>query len=261
MYPYDVVFGLDMYEIMIGVGFFCALLYLRFWGDRRGFSAPLQNLCIVGAAFGVIGGAGSAIFMQAIYNFLADGSFVLSQSTGSTFYGGLIGGAAVYLLIYFAGGRIFLPKGEANARFFEMSEIAAGSIALAHAFGRVGCLFAGCCHGQVTDAWYGIYNVHLGQKTVPTQLFETIFLLLLATYLSYRLYRGKHYNLAIYLMGYAVWRFILEYIRDDDRGATVLAFLTPSQLTALLLFLLGGALIALEIFLKDRARKRQGGAP
>jgi prolipoprotein diacylglyceryltransferase len=49
--------------------------------------------------------------------------------------------------------------------------------------------------------------------------------------------------MAIYLMAYGVWRFFAEYLRADDRGATVVKFLSPSQLTAILLFLFGAGLM------------------
>jgi len=101
MYPKDILFGMDLYEWMIVLGFFAALVYLRFWADRRGFSAGLQNLCIVGALAGIVGGYGAAVLTQAFYNFMESGSFEVVAGTGSTFYGGLVGGAALYLLIYF----------------------------------------------------------------------------------------------------------------------------------------------------------------
>ncbi|MBR2925982.1 MAG: prolipoprotein diacylglyceryl transferase [Clostridia bacterium] len=260
MYPYDIFLGLDLYQICIAVGFFLALYYLRLWGDTRKFPARLQNLCIAGAVVAVIVGAGSAIVMQGFYNHLAGGAFQISRSTGATFYGGLIGGALAFLAVYFIGGHYLLPKGLAGERFFEMSEIAAGSIAIAHAFGRFGCLFAGCCHGQVTDAWFGVYHVRLDAKVVPVQLYEAIFLLLLFGYLTFRLSKGKHANLAIYLSSYAVWRFFAEYLRADDRGQTVIPFLSPSQLTALLLFALGIGLVFLERFLRQKQTCVQEGS-
>ena len=46
-------------------------------------------------------------------------------------------------------------------------------------------------------------------------------------------------------MAYAVWRFLAEYLRADDRGATVVSFLSPSQFVAVLLFALGVGLLIL----------------
>ena len=255
MYPYELFWGLGWYEIFMVLGFFLALLYFRFFADRVRFSAGVQNLVIVCALSALIGGYGCSVLMQAVYNALESGSFEITSNTGATFYGGLIGGAAIFILVYLAAGHFFLKAGEARRHFGQMSEIVAGGVALAHAFGRIGCLFAGCCHGEVTDAWYGIYNVYLQAKTVPIQLFEAIFLLALCGFLTYRLIHGKRGNLAWYLMLYAVWRFFIEYLRADDRGATVVSFLSPSQLTAILLFAVGAGIYAWGV-LRDKKRKR-----
>ncbi len=239
MYPNEIFLGLDLYSIMLVMGFLGALVFFRIWADRRGFSARLQNLCITGAVVGLLGGYGAAVVFQALYNWLDGGAFEITNGTGATFYGGLIGGAAFFLLVYFGIGNLILKDGQTQERFFELSEIAAGSIALAHGFGRLGCLFAGCCHGKVTDAWYGVHNAYLDAKTVPVQLFEAIFLFALAALFAWRLYRGRRGNFGLYLVGYAVWRFFVEYLRTDDRGASFVSFLSPSQLTAIVLLLVG----------------------
>lgn len=254
MYPYDVFLGMDLYEIAIVLGFFAALLYFRFWADRRKFSAKLQNLCIVGAMLAVFGGYGAAVLAQAFYNYLDGESFRLTSGTGATFYGGLVGGAVIFIAIYLIGGRI-LREGSAKRRFFEMSGIAGGAIALAHGIGRIGCLCAGCCHGKITDAWYGIYNVALGAKTVPVQLFEALFLFALAAFLSWWLHRGMRGGLGVYLSAYAVWRFFAEYLRTDHRGQSPISFLSPSQLTAVLLLLVGVGLIVSEYVVVARIER------
>ncbi|MBQ8213162.1 MAG: prolipoprotein diacylglyceryl transferase [Clostridia bacterium] len=258
MYPYDLFLGLDLYDLSIAVGFLGALLYFRIFADRKKFGVALQNLVIVGALSAIVGGYCSAVLFQAFYNYLEDGVFVIANNTGATFYGGLIGGAAVFLAVYFGVGYLILKKNRETpaSRFWELTEIAAGSIALAHGFGRLGCLFAGCCHGKVTDAWYGIYNAYLDAKTVPIQLFEAIFLFALAAYMTYRLLKGKHGNLALYLSGYAVWRFIVEFLRTDERGQSIVPFLTPSQFIAVCLFIVGVALWLIEGYLLRRKTKK-----
>ncbi len=250
MYPNEIIFGMGLYEILMVAGFLCALLYFRFFADRIGFGAKMQNLVILCALAALVGGYLSAVLMQALYNGLEDGVFEVTGTTGATFYGGLIGGAAVFLVIYFSVGVFRLKKKEAVRNFLPLSDIAAGSIAVAHALGRLGCLFAGCCHGAVTDKWYGIYHHYLGAKAVPVQLYEAVFLLALFGYLTWRMAKGRAngQNLAVYLSAYAVWRFFIEYLRGDDRGATFLAFLSPSQLTAVLLFLLGVGILLLRRF-------------
>ena len=36
---------------------------------------------------------------------------------------------------------------------------------------------------------------------------------------------------------YGAWRFTIEFFRADDRGSTIVSFLTPSQLIAVLMIL------------------------
>ncbi len=246
MYPYEIVFGLGLYEIMLMLGFFGALIYFRIFADRAGFGAKLQNLVLLCAVCGLVFGYGFAVLTQAVYNALESGRFEIANDTGATFYGGLVGGAGTFIAIYFAAGHFRLKPREAVVNFPHLTEIAAGSIALAHGFGRLGCLFAGCCHGSETDAWYGIYHYYVDAKVVPVQLFEAIFLFALCGVLTWRLIKGWRNNLAVYLMAYAVWRFAAEYLRADDRGATVVTFLSPSQLVAVLLFALGTGLLILS---------------
>lgn len=255
MYPKAILFDMGLYEILLVLGFFCALLYFRFFADRIGFGARMQNLCIFCALAALMGGYLSAVLTQAVYNGLESGEFAVTKTTGATFYGGLVGGAGLFIAVYFLAGHFLLKKRETVKNFMPLSEIAAGSIAVAHGLGRLGCLFAGCCHGAITDAWYGIYHVYLQAKAVPVQLFEAIFLFCLFGYLTWRLVKGKHHNLAIYLMTYAVWRFFIEYLRNDHRGETFVRFLSPSQLTAVLLFALGAVILGLELYAKRRREK------
>ncbi len=258
MYPNDLFFGIDLYAIMLAVGFLSALVYFRLLADRLKFGASLQNLCIVGALVGLIGGYFAAVLTQAIYHALATGTFSLNENTGATFYGGLIGGAACYLLVYFGVGRGILKQKETTRRFWQMSSIAAGCIALAHGFGRIGCLFAGCCHGKITDRWYGVYNVALGAKTVPIQLFEALFLWGLCVFLTWNTLKKRRQNgLAWYLILYAIWRFCIEFFRADDRGAGWIASLSPSQSVAILLLPVGIALWLVERKTNRRERTHE----
>ncbi|MBQ7375811.1 MAG: prolipoprotein diacylglyceryl transferase, partial [Clostridia bacterium] len=36
---------------------------------------------------------------------------------------------------------------------------------------------------------------------------------------------------------YGVWRFVIEYFRSDDRGSTLVSFLSPSQFIAVLMII------------------------
>lgn len=242
MYPYEILPGIDLYVILLSAAAVAAIVLFRVFADKLNIEAQIQNLCIFDAVASIVFGYFSAVLFQAVYNIPERGKFEITSDTGATFYGGLIGGAACFLFVYFFIGRFVVKDGLQLRRFYTMSDAAAVSITAAHSIGRIGCLMAGCCYGAKTDAWYGIYMVYLGHKVIPTQLYEAIFLALFCVYLITRILRGKTYNLPLYMMIYGVWRFFLEYLRDDYRGQTLIPFLTPSQLTALLM-IAGGAVL------------------
>ena len=262
MYTKDILPGIDLYLICLCLAIISALIIFRVMADKMKISAKLQNLCLYIAIGAIFFGYLSAVFFQALYNINKNGGFVINTSTGATFYGGLIGGAAIFLLLYFTFGKKQFPESREHVRsFFKIADIAACSITLAHAIGRVGCLMAGCCHGKATDAWFGVYmdtgirsltGEVILQKVVPTQLFETIFLLAILSYLVARIKEKQTYCLQLYMCIYGVWRFIIEYMRDDYRGTTLINALTPSQLTAILMILGGVLLIFLQKNLEGR---------
>ena len=241
MYPTLVIgkLNIDLYTVFLCVGIIAALITFRLFSDYKKMYWKLQNFTIITAVLSIVGGYGSAVLFQGFYNFLDDPSsgFVLNNGTGATFYGGLIGGAGCFLLIYFGIGAFFFDDKIHTKSFFVIADIAAAAIAVAHGFGRLGCLMAGCCHGAETDAWYGVYFKGYDVKAVPVQLFEAIFLFALFGFFWYRIVKRRSCNLPLYMMLYGVWRFVIEFFRADDRGATIVSFLSPSQLIAILMVL------------------------
>lgn len=259
MYPYEIFFGIDLYTLLLCVGIIAALLTFRIFSDRKKMYWKIQNFAILVGVFSIVVGYGSAVLFQAFYNFLADTSkeFVINRGTGATFYGGLIGGALCFLIFYFGIGAILFKKEKQHLKaFFDIANIAAASIAIAHAFGRLGCFMAGCCHGAPTDAWYGVYFDYYKIKAVPIQLFEAIFLFALFGFFVYRIIKNRTCNLPIYMVSYGIWRFIVEFFRGDDRGATVVSFLTPSQLIAILMIFGAIALFFGERYIEGKMLKK-----
>lgn len=253
MYPYDVIPGVSLYVIMICIGIIACFTLFRLLSDKRKINTKVYNLALICGGVGVVTGLFAATIFQALYNIASLGRFEISEDTGATFYGGLIGGAFVFLTVYFAVGRI-RAKEQYLKSFFKLLSCIAPSIAIAHGFGRVGCLMAGCCHGDLTDAWYGItmYGGMGYGKYVPTQLFEALFLFLLCACLSTRAVKGRSYNFSIYIIAYGAWRFFIEYARADYRGDTLVSFLTPSQLVAVVLVIVGAVLTFVEKYVNKR---------
>ena len=245
MYPYDIIklsddAAIDLYVIFIVIGMISALVTVRTLSSIVKMSDKVFNFVLVTAVAAIVVGLYSAMLFQAFYNYLATGVF---RFEGLTFYGGLIGGAAAFLAIYFGIGH-FVFKDKAHIRDFDaLLTLAMPAIVGAHAFGRIGCLMAGCCYGEITDEWYGVmtYSDGIWAKRVPVQLFESLFLFALYAILVFLIVKKRFRNTTtVYLIGYGVWRFIIEFFRaDSERGSSGIKGLYPSQLTAIILVIVG----------------------
>lgn len=266
MYPYFVIdFGenmrLGLYEICLLAAIICCLVLFRVFADKQGYRAKIQNFTLFSCIIAIALGYYSAALVQTFYNWKAalatqpDAKLWSFWGTGATFYGGLVGGVLVFLIIYFGFGALFLKKKEHIHHFFPTAHIAGAVIPLAHGIGRIGCLMAGCCHGRVfaekqwfTATFYTLFTDGSVKEfyAVPVQLFEALFLFGLAAVLLWRVIKNKYYNLSIYMIGYGIWRFFAEYLRADARGEGVVSFLSPSQQTALLLIAVGIGAIFIE---------------
>ena len=147
-----------------------------------------------------------------------------------TFYGGLIGGVGAFLLMY---NLYYVKHNESIIK--DILKIAPCAIALGHGIGRIGCFLSGCCYGIETDAWFGIQFPGMDHKVIPTQLFEMIFLLVLALILGIMAFKQiTHWQMVIYMFSYGIFRFIIEFFRGDERGQLEVG-LSPSQYIAIIM--------------------------
>lgn len=253
MYPYELFWGIDLYSLAITLGVVVCLLLVRLQGDMRRLRAKLQNDILTLTPLAVVLGYGAAVLIQGLYNMASVGGYEINQSTGATFYGGLLGGTIAFIALYFGAGHFRYRDGYHKVHFRDVVDMAPAAITAAHGLGRVGCLMAGCCHGAPTDAWYGIYMIGPNCRVVPVQLFEALFLFCLCGALWVMMKRGIRHQMPTYMVVYGLWRFFAEYWRADDRGQTVVSFLSPSQFFSVLLMLGGVALLIVELYLDRRA--------
>jgi len=239
MLPDPIFLNVHMYGVMIAVGLGIAFLVLTLFGKRIGLHEKFSDFIFYNAMASIMIGFGSAALFQAIYDYIENPAAGFSFNGGITFIGGLIGGAGFFLLVY-----IILRK-RLTGRLIDMLSMAPCVITVAHAFGRIGCFFAGCCYGKETDSIFGVQFPHLFHKVHPTQLYEAVFLFVLFIVCSLLLLKWKfQYNMSVYLIAYGAFRFVLEFFRGDDRGA-FLGIISPSQFWSLLMIVLGFVCIPL----------------
>ena len=243
-------FKFHMYGFMVAVGVAAALFILYYFGKKKNVSEKFLDFVFYNTLAAVLGGFGSAALFQATYDYIENPANGFDISEGITFIGGLIGGVALFLIVY------FIMRRKLKGRVLDILSYAPACITVAHAFGRIGCLFAGCCHGSPTDAWYGIY-MHTAEygyaKVVPTQLFEALYLFALCAIIFILVMKWdfKH-GMSLYLIAYGIFRFAIEYARSDDRGALVLG-ISPSQFWSILMVVFGiGLIFFVHYFWKKR---------
>lgn len=202
------------YGMMIAVGILCCIA-LGVYRAKRYNLDPDAIMDI--ALYGVIGGFLGAKLLYVIVEFptfLKDPMSVLG-SEGFVVYGGIITGVLVAILYCRKKKLVFL----------EYFDLAAPSISLAQGFGRIGCFLAGCCYGRETDSFLGVVfpegcMAPAGVKLLPTQLLSSAGdFLITAILLWYYKRNNKTGNVgALYMLLYGVGRFLIEFLRSDDRG-------------------------------------------
>lgn len=240
-------YEIHMYGILIAIGILAAVKVLYTYSRKNKISEKFIDFTFYNGLFSTFFGFLSATIFQGLYNYIKnpENGFILNE--GFTFLGGLIGGTISFLIIY----NIF--KNKYKEKLSDIISILPCSILIAHAFGRIGCFFAGCCYGNTTNSIFGIQFPGLTEKVLPTQLFEAIFLFILFAVCSYLYLKNNNKNnLIIYTISYGTFRFLIEFLRGDDRGMLFNTFLSPSQIWSIILILIGIILIFFNKNIKEK---------
>lgn len=229
------------YGLMIAVGFLTGVYTVRKLAARSGVKPDLVSdlafwLLMIGFA-----GARLLYIITRLDFFIANpGEILRVWEGGLVFFGGLIA-ATAYAFWFFRKHQL---------QVWKMTDILSPGVVVAHAFGRVGCLAAGCCYGKPTGAPWGIrLNSELvdfqlrGIPLHPTQIYESTALFILFAGMLW-VFRHKKFDGQVgltYFMLYPVIRSIIEIFRGDTvRGFVVDGILSTSQFISLLVFLAAG---------------------
>jgi phosphatidylglycerol:prolipoprotein diacylglycerol transferase len=155
---------------------------------------------------------------------------------GFVYYGGFIS-AVIFIIMY---------ARRTKKDFFKLCDFFCPVLALGHAIGRIGCFLAGCCYGRHSTLPWSIMFMDKNSLAVkgthlhPTQLYESFANFLLFLFLHFYSKRKNRVGMifGIYLITYAVLRFIIEFFRDDYRGSNFFCF-SISQVISIFLFIIG----------------------
>ncbi len=240
MYPRLLELGpitIYTYGVLLAAAYLLGLKLAMVRAQARGLdSARILDLGIYIIISALIG-AKLLLFITDFQTFKNDPRELLTLArSGGVFYGGLI--LAVLVAIWYIR-RVGLP-------LWTTCDVFAPGIALGHVIGRFGCFFAGCCYGRPTGKPWGItftdpfaaanVGTPLGIPLHPTELYEAgaellILGVLLLTERKGRPFAGRTFWL--YLLLYAISRFVIEFYRGDERG-TILMFSTSQFISVIL---------------------------
>jgi len=236
-------FTLYSYGLFVAIGFLVAsFLALRDF-EKVGYSKDVVVDCIFMVLLGgIIGGRLLFVMLNLAYYIEHPIKIIMINEGGLAFQGGLV--CAVFFGIWITKKK--------NISFLKSADIISPYIALGHCFGRIGCFFNGCCYGKVICSGLGVVFPGENVMRVPSQLFESFFLLILfVLLLSFR--NKKSFDgqiFVLYFIFYSFFRFFLDFLRDDV--INVFIGLKLSQFIGIVIFCIG---IIFFIILKNRYGK------
>jgi phosphatidylglycerol:prolipoprotein diacylglycerol transferase len=194
-----------LYQAIIALAIATGIILSRLTQRSASLTASQRLGIGVGAFVGAMLGA-KLPFALADWNQLLSGGAWFSD--GKTILTGLVGGYVGVVVAKWSLD-IHVHTGDSFAM----------PVAASVAVGRLGCFVAGCCYGSVTTLpWGVVFPQHGSLPRHPTQLYEAAFHGLAALALGWLqsagLFRGD--LMKLYIIVYAGYRFLTEFIRDEQ---------------------------------------------
>jgi phosphatidylglycerol---prolipoprotein diacylglyceryl transferase len=229
------------YGVMVALGFGIATFLIYKHAARLRLNKDkIVDMMVVILVSGIIGARLLYILINLGYYFSRPFEIFDLSKGGLVWYGGFAVGLIVAILY------IRINKMD----FWLIMDLIVPYVALAQAFGRIGCFLNGCCYGVEAPGSCAM-AVTFPDSIVarhPTQLYASLLLLLVYVILRIR-QESPHFKGAIFL-GYCILyplkRFIIEFFRGDN--LRVYFGMTLSQVLSLAVFL-----TALVVFIRKRA--------
>jgi len=254
------IFGLKIYSYgaMIGLGFVLAVTLAAFRAKREGIEpARILDFSFYVLLAGIFGAKIPLFFKSPGYYLKSFGNFVTLLRSGGVILAGIIS-AMIVAVLYFRKHKLD-P--------WRMLDIAAPSIILGQAIGRIGCFLAGCCWGKVCFASWAVTftdpaagrhtGVHLNTPLHPVQLYNSvanfaIFAILILLF-SRRKFIGHVFLSYIFL--YSISRFTTEFFRGDLSRITIGPPFSDAQYISIVGFI--SAIVLFYLKIKKEKKKKE----
>ena len=211
--------GLPIYWIMLAVGFLFAFGSLR----KKQKAAWCQPAIRSKTRWVFLLAAAASLVSANVIGWILHPEYLRLpvadrfELAGFSFYYAVLGFLAVSALL--------LRISRLNVKFW--IDHIVPSILIANMFGRIGCVLAGCCYGA---------DITLAGLTFafPAPALEALAALIMLVVFSKAI---KQHRAFWYLACYSILRFVLEFGRADDRGFLFVSWLSPAQVTSIIIWI------------------------
>lgn len=204
--------------------------------------AQVENLITYGA-FGVI--LGGRLGYVVFYNFdywMSDPLWLFRiWEGGMSFHGGLVG---VLIAMFIYAHRL-------HVSYIGLTDFVAPMVPLGLGFGRLGNFIGQELWGRPTDSSWGMVfpKDPEGLARHPSQLYQGALEGLVIFFVLYwysREPRPRGAVSGLFLVLYACFRFLVEFVREPDKGIElIMGWMTRGQVLSLPLFILGISLLVI----------------
>lgn len=220
---------INFYGCMLALSFILNFIFI-FYLFKNTKIKLYEKLCIMlfeGWGF-VVGGKLYTYFSNISeyknYNFFSIGFSSLGAAIGGMIFLG------IYALIF-----------RKNIKFIYEKTLV--TFPLMYSIGKIGCFVSGCCYGIKYSGLGAItYNSSVvapnGVSLFPIQIVESIFFLLIFTYMIY-LHKKNKVNILVLLLLCGITKFILDFLRNSHVGV----FLSLNQIVSLIFIVISVILL------------------
>jgi phosphatidylglycerol:prolipoprotein diacylglycerol transferase len=262
---YSPDFAVPSFAFMLMVASLVATAVSYYMAPRRGLSqVAVLDLGIIGTILAVIGGRLLHVFVEEPAYYWEHPTHVYQIWRGGFVSYGAFIGLATGWVVYLKWRRL-----DTLTYLDHLSLFAAPFIDF---FVRVGCLLAGCCFGKPSPhrhleyVLYQIFNNRSGDAGSlfpgvplwPTQIYSmaaAVVIFVLCYFIDKRkTFKGQ--TMTSFLMLYAFFRFMIEFLRGDDaRGVYWSGMVSTGQIISLIAFALA---VLLALILRKKYPLKPG---
>ena len=223
-------FSVYSYGVMVAIGFALSAVLIAARAEKFNIAKDRAfDITIMILIFGILGARLLYVLLNASFYIANPVEIVMLSRGGLVWYGGFIT-ALIATFIYIRRSAL---------DFWSVVDLIAPYVALAQAFGRIGCFLNGCCYGINVAPGFPLAVTFPceADPRFPAQLVSAGFLFLIFVILLMR-QNARRFGGEIffgYCILYSSKRFIMEFLRGDN--PKIFLGLSLSQLISAAVFI------------------------